>query len=86
MALYRTLSTAKSAEGRTSHPFLACLCLLGNVDLRMNMLWQTERLHLYGLLRMYVVPACMYGSQVWGEHWSLAESYLACCLCFICIF
>jgi len=51
---------AKSAE-HAARPFLAS----AYVDLCVNTLWQTGHTSLW-LAKTYVIPAGMYGSQVWG--------------------
>ena len=60
MDFYRTLNMAKSAE-HAARPFLAS----AYVDLCVNTLWQTGHTSLW-LAKTYVIPAGMYGSQVWG--------------------
>jgi len=50
-----------------TRPVLFLPLPIGYVDLCVNTLWQTGRTLLCGsLAKTYVVPAGMYGSQVWG--------------------
>jgi len=65
------------------HPVLFLPLPIGYVDLCVNTLWQTDRTSLW-LAKTYVIPAGMYGSQVWGTvFFRQAGSSLDCCLRFI---
>ena len=75
---------AKSAE-HASHPFLASAYRIRRF-LREHALADRPHTSLW-LVKTYVIPAGMYGSQVWGTVFCRqAGSPLARCLRFICIF
>ena len=84
MIFYRTLNMAKYAE-HASRPFLASayrirrfVCEHALADRPHTSLW---------LAKTYVIPAGMYGSQLWSTgRCRQAGILLACCLRFICIF
>jgi hypothetical protein len=79
---------AMSAE-HASHPFLGSayrICKFARANAFFGR--QTTHFFVARLAKMYVIPAGMYGSQLWGtglQAGRLAGSSLARCLRFICI-
>ena len=69
MVFYKTLNMAKSAE-HASRPFLASAYRISRF-VREHALADRPHTSLW-LAKTYVIPAGMYGSQVWGRYWILA--------------
>jgi len=89
MIFYRTLNMAKSAE-HASRPFLASACRIRRF-VREHALADRPHTSLW-LAKTYVIPAGMYGSQVWGTGFLQAGREFSSSLSrrvdlrFICIF